>query len=362
MWNSGVQTRTRRKISSGWWFGRCSGYSLRQTRACNRNKCRNRGWSWHGRCICYSGWTGKCCNKRRPRNCVVSRWSSWSSCSHQCGNAGVQTRTRRKIRTESNGGSCPYSLRRTRACNRNKCRNRGRPTYGRCICYSGWTGTCCSKKSPINCVVSSWTSWSSCSHQCGNAGVQTQTRRKIRSESNGGSCPYILRRTRACNRNKCHNGGRPTYGRCICKSGWTGTCCNKDIDECALSTDNCHTKAICTNNNGSFSCKCNSGYSGNGIICKDIDECSLSIDNCHQNSTCVNTNGSFSCSCNVGYSGNGTVCEDIDECSLSMDNCHQNSTCINSHGLFSCNCDAGFTGNGTVCEEIKPCESSPCKK
>lgn len=37
-----------------------------------------------------------------------------------------------------------------------------------------------------------------------------------------------------------------------------------DVDECALSVHNCDTNAICTNTNGSFTCACVRGYSGNG--------------------------------------------------------------------------------------------------
>ena len=40
-----------------------------------------------------------------------------------------------------------------------------------------------------------------------------------------------------------------------------------DVDECSDGTDNCHTEASCTNNDGGFDCTCNSGYSGNGVTC-----------------------------------------------------------------------------------------------
>jgi len=40
----------------------------------------------------------------------------------------------------------------------------------------------------------------------------------------------------------------------------------------------------------------------------DINECSLGIHNCHANATCTNTQGSFTCSCKTGYSGNGRNC------------------------------------------------------
>lgn len=40
-----------------------------------------------------------------------------------------------------------------------------------------------------------------------------------------------------------------------------------DTDECEIETDNCHGDAICKNTDGSFSCKCNKGYQGNGTSC-----------------------------------------------------------------------------------------------
>ena len=40
-----------------------------------------------------------------------------------------------------------------------------------------------------------------------------------------------------------------------------------DEDECDLKTHTCHENATCTNEPGSFSCACNSGYSGDGYNC-----------------------------------------------------------------------------------------------
>ena len=41
----------------------------------------------------------------------------------------------------------------------------------------------------------------------------------------------------------------------------------------------------------------------------DINECDLGLDNCDENAACTNTDGSFTCECNDGFSGNGTVCQ-----------------------------------------------------
>ena len=40
-----------------------------------------------------------------------------------------------------------------------------------------------------------------------------------------------------------------------------------DIDECSSNKDNCHDNAECTNTRGGFICKCNTGYSGDGVTC-----------------------------------------------------------------------------------------------
>jgi len=41
----------------------------------------------------------------------------------------------------------------------------------------------------------------------------------------------------------------------------------------------------------------------------DIDECEL--EPCHEQATCTNTDGSYTCACNPGFSGDGTDCEGI---------------------------------------------------
>ena len=39
-----------------------------------------------------------------------------------------------------------------------------------------------------------------------------------------------------------------------------------DIDECALTPEKCDRNADCVNTVGSFTCRCSSGYSGDGIV------------------------------------------------------------------------------------------------
>ena len=51
----------------------------------------------------------------------------------------------------------------------------------------------------------------------------------------------------------------------------------------------------CTNNDGSFTCTCNGGYTGDGIDCVDVDECADGTHTCQGSETCDNVDGTFEC-------------------------------------------------------------------
>ena len=52
---------------------------------------------------------------------------------------------------------------------------------------------------------------------------------------------------------------------------------SSDINECTEGTHMCDTLAICTDTEGSYTCTCNSGYTGSGEMCigksRNIMEC-----------------------------------------------------------------------------------------
>ena len=46
------------------------------------------------------------------------------------------------------------------------------------------------------------------------------------------------------------------------------------------------------------------------LICLDINECETGENNCQTGyATCSNTEGGFTCACNTGYSGDGVICQ-----------------------------------------------------
>ena len=119
-----------------------------------------------------------------------------------------------------------------------------------------------------------------------------------------------------------------------------------DYNECDVNNGGCQTS--CHNNDGSFTCSCNSGFElcSEGRNCLDIDECSENPSICGDPrfSNCINTYGSFTCSCEPGYElGADGFCVDVDEC-LVGDVCN-NGDCTNLEGGFTCDCAEGFCLN-----------------
>ena len=116
---------------------------------------------------------------------------------------------------------------------------------------------------------------------------------------------------------------------CICKNGWTGDRCERDINECEIGNGQCSHQ--CCNLVGSYKCSCPQGWIllDDERTCSDIDECQERNGGCaHQ---CHNVEGGYQCSCDVGYK----LHNDQRSC-LPVNRCARGKAClINDEDLLS---------------------------
>ena len=119
----------------------------------------------------------------------------------------------------------------------------------------------------------------------------------------------------------------------------TGKNCEIDIDECSdppNGIDACNNNGICNNLPGSFTCDCHTGWQGS-TCAEDIDECSEGLHACNNNQWCRNLQGSYECPCRGGFDGLNCE-EDLDECAK-PGVCPAGSVCTTDEfNAFSCKC------------------------
>jgi hypothetical protein len=76
-----------------------------------------------------------------------------------------------------------------------------------------------------------------------------------------------------------------------------------DAAPCSL----CDENATCSNN----ACVCDTGWEGTGESCTDVNECMTNNGGCDPNAACFNNDGGRNCGCNTGFVGDGTMCRQV---------------------------------------------------
>ncbi len=172
-----------------------------------------------------------------------------------------------------------------------------------------------------------------------------------------------------CSPNPCSSG----YSCSLSGSSPYYTC--TESNACLAGTDDCNANATCASLGGSsFSCTCNSGYTGNGVSCSPINECAThdagDSNPCNNNgdatATCTsNAPGAltYSCTCTTGFtSSGGSTPACVSNCPAGQSTpgapCG-NGICTNTTpGAWSCACSTGYASSGgsnPVCDDYNAC-------
>lgn len=131
---------------------------------------------------------------------------------------------------------------------------------------------------------SMWSDWTECTVPCGG-GDQS--------------------RNRSCNNPLPQYGGNYCVGNADAYQECNMHSCS-GIDECAAGSHNCDSNANCSDSEGSFSCSCSAGYTGNGTTCYP----SCTVATCPtSNGYCADTSTGAECKCDTGYLYEDNTCK-----------------------------------------------------
>jgi len=271
----------------------------------------------------------------------------------------------------------------------------------KCDCWEysvGWSGYDC-EKDENECEDSDQGEYATSLNSCDENAMCTNTMGSYACACNQGWTGDGLACVDAndCEFSPCAHGGTcvdcgTLCFTCECVTGWRGTTCGSDWNECTMGIHSCNDEATCKNSPGSYDCQCDAGFAGDGfgntmrviersvdadgtehsemVIkgCEDVDDCDPALFSGNEEGPCVHGTcqdkgpNSYKCTCSIGWVD--ANCDmDENECDpiTGNNNCHVFAKCVNKPGKFDCICEDGYEGNGvSACLDINDCDADKC--
>ncbi|OWK09079.1 hypothetical protein Celaphus_00015586 [Cervus elaphus hippelaphus] len=154
----------------------------------------------------------------------------------------------------------------------------------------------------------------------------------------------------------CRNGGtcidEVDAFRCFCPSGWEGELCDTNPNDCL--PDPCHSRGRCFDLVNDFYCVCDDGWKGKTCHSREF-QCDAYT--CSNGGTCYDSGDTFRCACPPGWKG--STCTVAKNSSCLPNPCVNGGTCVGSGDSFSCICRDGWEGR-TCTHNTNDCNPLPC--
>ncbi|XP_076174255.1 nidogen isoform X2 [Ptiloglossa arizonensis] len=142
--------------------------------------------------------------------------------------------------------------------------------------------------------------------------------------------------------------------KCVCNPGYQylyeedGSAICVDVNECTAGNHMCSPDAQCINQEGSHTCQCRSGFSGDGRVCDRLPSCEDT--RCSDYQQCAMIEGEPRCICMPGFEETERGCYPVQRGSCDTeDNCSPNGVCSVVEDKHVCVCAQGFVGDGYTC-------------
>ncbi|XP_043930303.1 protein jagged-2 [Protopterus annectens] len=159
-----------------------------------------------------------------------------------------------------------------------------------------------------------------------------------------------------CFGNPCKNGGtcidKIDSFQCLCPDGWEGELCDINYDDC--SPNPCHNKGKCLDLVNDFHCECENGWKGRTCHSREF-QCDANT--CSNGGTCYDIGDTFRCLCSQEWEG--STCSIAKSSSCRSNPCQNGGTCVGNRDGFTCICKDGW--NGPICtQNADDCNPHPC--